>query len=597
MKRILVPLLALALLCACAAAFAEGEEAVTLELNTRQLPVYAADDPALAGLLSEDGDSQLPVLVVPVKERYDLQVTILPEKVRNKRYELAVDNPETVVVIGHSVTGKKAGETVLTISSVEDPTAVLRYRVLVTQPVTRISVTPSAKKVAVGETVTLTAEILPENATIKNVTWISEDESIATVDENGVVTALKKGTARFKVKAEDGSKTRASVSVQVVQKAEQIELDKAEVTVDAGRSAVLKATVLPKNTDDKNVVWTSTDENIAKVNAQGRVTGVALGDCEIVCTDKLTGTIEARATVHVQQPVTKIAFNGDQVIIYAGDTQQLSWTVQPADASNPKLQFTSGKQSIVTVNEDGTVTGVASGETVIRAVTTDGSNRQAKIKVKVLQHVTGVHMLRRVAYIDVKQTSNTRAVLEPEKATDNRMTWESADPSIATVQGDAKTPNRVKITGVSRGETVVTGTTVDGGYQASILVKIGDWERSLKITEAHVDGDAAVVTVKNTSDLTITSVTVEVTIYDNEGKPVPCNSKDDSCTFKMVYKKTLEPGASTKQKYWKVVDYRMPDSLTVSEYEIRVTEFVIDNDWVKLIRQKYQPTKKCPVHI
>ena len=597
MRKVLIPLLALVMLCAGISALAEGEPPISLELNTSKTPAFTADDPYLAGLLSETGDSTLPVIVIPVKGERELFVNVSPDNVRTKRCELTADDGEIVRINGRIMTGRKAGETVVTVTSVQDPSVSIRCRVLVIQPVTRISITPSDKKVAVGDTVTLTAAYVPEDAAIKGVVWTSEDEKIATVDKNGVVTGVKKGEVRIKATARDGSKTRASISIQVVQKPEQIELDKTDATVDVGKTAVIKATVLPKNANNRNVVWTSSDEGVASVNAEGRVTGVALGDCEIICKDKETGTVEARATVHVQQPVKKIAFDQEQITVYAGETQQLNWTVEPADASNPKISLKSGKPEILTVNEDGTVTGIAPGEVTVSAVTTDGSNRQAKIKVRVLQHVTGVHMLRKVAYIDVKQSSNTRAILEPEKATNARMTWESADTSVATAEGNSKTPNRVKITGVREGETVVTGTTEDGGYQASIIVRIGDWEHSLKFQDAYVDGADAVLKIRNVSDLTITSIKVEVTILDTDGNPVPCNSRDDSTSYQMVYKKTLEPGATTKSTDWKTVDFKLPDSPTVSEYVIKIVEFEIDHDWVKLIRERYQPTKKCPVHI
>ena len=219
------------------------------------------------------------------------------------------------------------------------------------------------------------------------------------------------------------------------------------------------------------------------------------------------------------------------------------------------------------------------------------------MKVRVFQHVTGVHMRRKTAYIDLGATSSTSAILEPSNATNHNMTWETADASVAKAEPLAKQKNRVNITGVSAGETTVTGTTEDGGFKASILVKVGNWEKALKITEAKVKGADAYVTLKNDSELTITSITVEVSVFDNEGKPVPSNKKDNSNTYQMVYKKTLNPGASTKEKDWKTVNFKLPESTTVHEYVVKVTEFEIDHDWIKLIRKKNQPTKKCPVHL
>ena len=599
MKKILIPLLALVLLCVSLNALAEGSEAITLEVNTGKLPVYAADDSYTAAFRAEGGqtDNTLPILLIPVKKNLQIQATVAPRTVKNKKVKLSAADETLVQIRGNAVTGLKAGETVLTVASEEDPSAAVQYLAVVYNPVTRISLTAAEKSVAVGQTVALTPAFVPANATVQKVIWSSADERIATVDENGNVTGVKRGNARITAAAGDGGKIRANISLQVVQNAEEITLDKAELTVDAGKTAVLKATVLPKDANDKKVEWTSSDESVAKVNAQGRITGVALGDCEIICTSKTTGGVQAKALVHVQQPVTKVSF-GSAPTVYVGETGALTWTVEPANASNPAVRFKSGNEKILTVSENGTVTGVKAGETYVNVISTDGSNRQARIKVKVFQHVTGVHMKRKTAYIDTKATSSAGAILEPGNATNHNMTWVSADESIATVKPVKNQPNRVNITGVRPGETVVTGTTEDGGFTTSIVVKVGDWEHSLKLAKAYVDGDAAILTVKNVSNLNITSITAEISIFDVDGEPVPCNKNNKkSNTFKMVYKKTLAPGESTKEKNWKVVDYKLPDSLTVSEYVVKITEFEIDHDWIKVIRKHNQPSKKCPVHI
>ncbi len=597
MKKILVPLLVLAMLMISMAALAEGNEAITVELNTARLPVYEADDPTVDLFRAEGAEKNtLPVLLVPLKKNLELRVTVMPKDLKNRKSVLTTDDEEVARIRETTLYTRNAGETILTIASAMDPAAANQYRVIVYQPVTRIAVNASEKAVAVGETIRLTADILPENAAMKDVEWSSQDEKTATVDGEGNVTGVKRGTARITATAKDGSNIKASISIQVNQNPEEITLDKPEVTVDTGRSTAIRATVLPKDANNKNVVWASSDESIARVNADGRVTGVALGECTIICTDKQTGTVQASAVVHVQQPVTKVTL-GEAPAVYAGETAQLTWTTEPANASNPAVTFRSGNTKVLTVSEDGTVTGVKAGETWVTVMSTDGSNRQAKVKVKVYQHVTGVHMKRNTAYIDLRTKSTTTAVLEPETATNHNMTWVSADPSIATVEPIRNQPQRISIYGVSEGFTVITGTTEDGGFQTSIPVLVGHWEKSLKIQEAKVKGADAVLKVKNVSDLTITSIKVEVSVFDNEGKPVPCNSKDDSNTYVMTYKKTLEPGDTTKEKDWKTVNFKLPDSPTVHEYVVKITEFEIDHDWIKVIRKNNQPTQKCPVHL
>ena len=576
-----------------------ARKVTNLEVAEEKLPLHPAEDPELAGLLQPRTDPEengLPVLTVSARKGYALQVSALPKDATNRKVALTAENPAVLRVNGNSITGLQAGETLLTLFSEQNPEVQVRYRVLVIQPVSRIAVTAAEKSVAVGGTVALKAEITPADATLPRVTWSSVDERIATVDENGVVSGLKRGNARIVAAATDGSGIRANISVNVTQNAESITLDKPEATVDAGKSIQLRATVLPQDTNDKGVVWTSSDETVAKVNNQGRITGVALGDCEIICTSKVSGDVQARATVHVQQPVTKITF-GDAPVIYAGETGKLTWTVEPANASNPTVTFTAANPKVLRVDADGTVTGLKLGDSYVDAQSTDGSNRRARVKVRVLQHVQGVHMKRRFAYISVGETATTGAVLEPENASNKNMSWSSANTAVAGVTPIQKQGNRVKITGMSQGETTVTGITEDGGYPASITVRVGDWDHALQLTNAFVEGADARLTVKNISSLYITSVTAEVSVYDTDGDPVEANSKDGSNTFKMVYNGALSPGDSTSQRHWKYVNFKLPESTTVAEYVVKVTQYQIDNDWIKTIRRKYQPTRKCPVHI
>ena len=594
-RRILIPLLVLALLCACLPAMAAGVPAESVKLETGKLKVYDAADPLVADLLAPDGEP-LPVLVVPAKKSLSLKVTTLPKNAANKKVVLTSGDESVFRVSGMNLNAKQPGEALLTIANAQNPDVCERYRVLVVRPVSRITLAAPERSVPVGGQMALTASFTPADATLPKVAWTSENEKIATVDENGVVSGIKRGNVRINASALDGSNTRASISVRVTQPAQAVNVNSADVTVAAGRNVVVKATVSPQDTDDKTLVWTSSDERVAKVNNQGRITGVALGDCEITCASKADSSVKAVIAVHVQQPVTKITFDGT-IQIFAGETGKLSWTVEPANASNTALTLTSGNKGILTVDNEGNVVGLRAGETHVTAVSTDGSNRRARVKVKVLQHVTGVHMTRRTAYIDVGETASTSAVLEPKNASIKDMTWSLESFGIADVTPQAKQSNRVKIKGLQVGETRLTGVTADGGFEASMVVKVGHWQNALKLREAHVSGADVYLTVRNDSELTITSITAEVSVYDVDGNPVPANSQNDSNTFKVVYKRTLYPGETTREQYWKYVNFKLPASTKTSEYVVKITQFQIDNDWVKVIPKRKQPTKHCPVHI
>ncbi len=572
-----------------------ARKAESITVNTEKLPVFEPADERIAGLLepreAEDEAGTFPVIVIPVKKSYDLKITVTPKDATSRRAVVTSDSPDVVSVRnGTLITGVAPGETIVTIANELSPEICTKYRVLAVQPLTRIALSLPEKQVAVGEQISVVPELIPADASIPDLIWSSADERIATVDEKGTVTGVARGNARINVTAVDGSNVRASISVRVIQKAEQVTLDKEEATVDTGRSVILKATVLPKNTDDKNVVWSSSDESVATVNKQGRVTAVSLGDCEIICTSAVNGSAVAKAVIHVQQPVTKISFN-ETPVIYAGEDGKVAWTVEPANASNPAVTLSSANPKALTVDPDGTIHGIAAGEAYVRAKSTDGSNRQAQIKVRVLQHVTGVHMKRKTAYVDVRETVAIHALLEPDNASNKNVAFSVDDESIAKVKGKG---NRVSITGVSKGDTVVRAVTEDGGFETSIAVKIGDWDKALRLRGFtwNDKGDFA-LRVRNDSDLTITQITAEVRMFDPspdaDNAPIPINTRDGSHVVTAVWKKPLLPGEETSLKNpWRMINYKAPDNMDLTRGTVTIVSYQVEEDWIKTIRENHR---------
>ncbi len=565
-----------------------ARRATEVTVATEKLPVYAANDPLIAGLLAEGTDA-LPVLVIPVRKSYNLQTAVLPKDATNRKTVLTSGNENVLRVRNGSVTGMAPGETLLTVANELSPEVKKEFRVLVVEPVTRLTAEASAPTVAVGESITVKASVVPAGATLQRVVWSSGNEQVAKVDADGNVTGVKRGNARIIGSATDGSGVRVNLNIRVTQKAESITLDKPVLTIDVGRSGNLRATVLPRDTDDKKVTWSSSDESVATVNSQGRITAVSLGTCRITCTSQVSGNVSATAEVTVQQPVKKIVFDPVPEV-WLGSTAKLTWSVEPANATNPAIALRASDTRILTVAEDGTVTPNRLGETYVTATSTDGSNRTARVRVKTLQHVEGVHMRRRVAYVDVREGSTTSAVLEPENASNQHMTWVSADPSIAEASGERL---RVKIVGRSAGETTVTGTTEDGGFQTSILVRIGDWDHALKLRDFRWDNGKLSLQVRNNSELNITRVTAEIAFFELDGTtPVTVNAKDGSNVVNAVWKKGIEPGDTTGRTAWQLVNYKAPENLKNTRGVITLTSFEIDHDWIKTIRKNNRPHKE-----
>ena len=347
------------------------------------------------------------------------------------------------------------------------------------------------------------------------------------------------------------------------------------------------------------MLWTSSDESIATVDKSGRVKGNKIGDCTITCTSDALNSVTASITVHVVQPVRKVTFNEKIANAYIGEGTQLTWTIEPDDATNKTLAFKSAKEAIATVDENGIVTGISSarngiGKTTVTATTTDGSKRSAKIEIHTGSHVTGVQMVRRNAYIDPGETATAGANLEPKDALNNHMTWESSDTSVVTANGN--TNHKMKLHGVNYGNAVVTGTTEDGGFQTSIKVTVGNFNKGLSFLNFDYDksGNTWLTVKNNLSGLTVTSITAELTLWDcrEDVEPAPINTKNGSNKVQIVWNGRLGPGGTTGKNNWKMKNFRTPEcGMDYTRGSITIISYQIEGDWIKDIQKSHQPTK------
>lgn len=171
--------------------------------------------------------------------------------------------------------------------------------------VASVELSNSTANVAVGGKVTLTATVNPSNASNPAVTWTSSDATVASVS-NGVVTANKVGTATITATAEGKTATCTITVVPETIPAEKVELDKTTAELVAGKELNLTGVVTPATSTD-NIVWTSSDETIAKV-VDGKVTALKAGTVTITAT---AGTKSATCTITIAAAPTNVPTTGD----------------------------------------------------------------------------------------------------------------------------------------------------------------------------------------------------------------------------------------------------------------------------------------------
>ena len=160
-----------------------------------------------------------------------------------------------------------------------------------------------------------------------------------------------------------------------------ISFDAEQYSVPVGKTVSLKATMTPKK--KAKLEWSSSDESIATVSGKGAVKGISVGETTITVKSADDDSLTASCTVSVVLPVKKIVLAEKKLSLPEGVSQKLDVAVEPEDATNKSLVFTSSKESVATVDEDGVVTGVSKGSAKITVTSQDGSKVKAVVNVKV----------------------------------------------------------------------------------------------------------------------------------------------------------------------------------------------------------------------
>jgi uncharacterized protein YjdB len=198
------------------------------------------------------------------------------------------------------VTALSKGATTIVVTTVEGSFSASCAVKVDDIPVTGVTLNKTTLTLDIDETGELEATVLPENATNQLVYWLISDPAVATIF-NGLVTPHKLGTATITVTTLDGNKTE-KCELKVIKRVPVtgVTLNKNKFTLGVGTSEKLVATVSPYNATNKNVIWSSSDPDVATVDDEGLVTAKTAGtviitvttedgdytaECEVKCID------------------------------------------------------------------------------------------------------------------------------------------------------------------------------------------------------------------------------------------------------------------------------------------------------------------------
>ena len=399
-----------------------------------------------------------------------LTATVSPSNATNKNVRWKSSNTSVATVSNGKVSALKEGTATITVMT-DDGGKTATCQVTVNAKVYKVesvSLDRTSITLTEGDSQTLTATVSPSNATNKNVSWKSSSTSVATVS-NGKVCALKAGTASITVTTEDGGKT-ATCQVTVnarVYNVESVSLDKTSITLTEGDSQTLTATVSPSNATNKNVSWKSSSTSVATVS-NGQVTALKAGTATITVTTEDGGkTAACQVTVSAKvYDVESVSLDKTSITLTEGDSQTLTATVYPANATNKKVSWKSSSTSVATVS-NGQVTALKAGTATITVTTEDGGKTaacQVTVSAKVYD-VESVSLDKTSITLTEGDSQTLTATVYPANATNKKVSWKSSDESVATVSNG-------KVTALKAGTATITVTTDDGSKTATCQVTV-----------------------------------------------------------------------------------------------------------------------------
>lgn len=246
----------------------------------------------------------------------------------------------------------------------------------------------------------------------------------------------------------------------------------AHKTVQRGKSFKVKYNTSKKYRHYK-IKWRSSDTKTASISSNGTIKAKKDGTVTITGSVKNHSSLNDKCTVTVRKSVSKVSISGiySGYVMNSGETKKLKGKVSPTDATDTSIKWSSADESIVSVDQDGTLTANKDGETVIKAASKDAPSKYKKIKVYVgvkasAVDVTGKNIIRKGHSVTLKSR------ITPSDAANKAVRWSSSNKKVATVSSHGK------VRGLRKGKATITAVSVDGSKKKSFTVRVATVSRN-----------------------------------------------------------------------------------------------------------------------
>lgn len=323
------------------------------------------------------------------------------------------------------------------------------YAFIIAKP-DKISFENKTIEIEQGESQKLGVHFKPENVILKGLKWKSSKPDIATV-EKGIVTGIKQGITEITATTING--ITATCYIRVVILPDEITLDKKEITIDYKRSTILSPTVLPENTNDKTIYWSSSDEKIAGVD-NGVVTARS-GGSAIITAKTANGKIAECKVNVLYKDVVSVQLVYSEHTMKINDYIRFSYDIMPFDASEKDVTYTTNDTSVINIDSTGLITGIGVGTATVTAHSVNGKTDECIITVLPYE-AESLKIIPSSVTLALGNIKNLRTEFTPAQTTDKTLIWTSSDTGVITV--DAK--GLVSVVGA--GKATVTAKAING---------------------------------------------------------------------------------------------------------------------------------------
>jgi Bacterial surface proteins containing Ig-like domains len=310
-------------------------------------------------------------------------------------------------------------------------------------------------------------------------------------------------------------------------KVESISLNKSSDATYVGEEFTLKATITPGNASDRRASWSSSNTEVATVDAYGKVTTKKQGTATITVTT-LDGGKEAKCLVEVKNvEIAGLALSETNLALKTGETFKLDVTFTPENVTFKTVKWESSEENVATVDDKGKVTAIAEGTATITVSTLDGSVSAGCAVTVTNVEIDELELSAEEMELKLGASFQLNVNIFPDDATVKTVKWTSSDPNVATVDDEGN------VTAEAIGTATITVSTLDDNVSDTCEVTVSDIEITdleLSVTELTlrrnrtVKLDVIISPDDATETLTWSSSNDSIATVDNDGNVLTINS-------------------------------------------------------------------------